>query len=121
MVFLKLGKTDNKKAKVVLIHYIPEQLSEDDKKDGILLKEYNEPHKDGKITIPYWNYESSSLEFEYKDVPKYDEELEQQKQQALNAKLLKDNAEIQIELNKQKELNSSLLLRIAELGGNANA
>ncbi|MHB8036171.1 hypothetical protein CF069_20155 [Clostridium botulinum] len=49
------------------------------------------------------------------------EELEQQKQQALNAKLLKDNALIKIELDKQKELNADLLLKIAQLGGNANA
>ncbi|ABS41432.1 hypothetical protein [Clostridium botulinum] len=53
--------------------------------------------------------------------PKSEEEISQEKQQALNAKLLKDNAEIQIELNKQKELNADLLLKIAQLGGNANA
>ncbi|MCW6080871.1 hypothetical protein [Clostridium sporogenes] len=53
--------------------------------------------------------------------PKSEEEILQEKQQALNAKLLKDNAEIQIELNKQKELNADLLLKIAQLGGNANA
>ncbi|EPY2281816.1 MULTISPECIES: hypothetical protein [Clostridium] len=42
-------------------------------------------------------------------------------QDAINAKLLKDNANMQIELNKQKELNSTLLLKIAQLGGNTNA
>ncbi len=52
---------------------------------------------------------------------KTQEEISQKQQTELNAKLLKDNAEIQIELNKQKELNSSLLLKIAQLGGNANA
>ncbi|OSA89565.1 UNVERIFIED_ORG: hypothetical protein B2H93_16005 [Clostridium botulinum] len=39
-------------------------------------------------------------------------------QQVLNAKLLQDNAEMSIELEKQKQLNSQILLQLA--GGNAN-
>ncbi|OSA95605.1 UNVERIFIED_ORG: hypothetical protein B2H98_10785 [Clostridium botulinum] len=39
-------------------------------------------------------------------------------QQILNAKLLQDNAEMSIELEKQKQLNSQILLQLA--GGNAN-
>ncbi|ACO86014.1 hypothetical protein [Clostridium botulinum] len=49
------------------------------------------------------------------------ENIQPNQQQALNAKLLKDNANFQIELDKQEELNSSLLLKIAKSGGNANA
>lgn len=43
-------------------------------------------------------------------------------QDTLNAQLLKSNAETKIELNKQKQLNSQLLLEIAKLkqGGNTN-
>lgn len=39
-------------------------------------------------------------------------------QQVLNAKLLQDNAEISIELEKQKQLNAQILLQLA--GGNTN-
>lgn len=39
-------------------------------------------------------------------------------QQILNAKLLQDNANIQIELEQQKQLNAQILLQLA--GGNAN-
>ncbi|MBY6934518.1 hypothetical protein [Clostridium botulinum] len=39
-------------------------------------------------------------------------------QQVLNAKLLQDNAEMSIELEKQKQLNAQILLQLA--GGNAN-
>lgn len=47
--------------------------------------------------------------------------LEDELQQEINAKLLKDSANLQIELNKQRELNADLLLKIAESGGNVNA
>lgn len=39
-------------------------------------------------------------------------------QQEVNARLLKDSANLQIELNKQKEINATLLVKIAQLGGN---
>lgn len=39
-------------------------------------------------------------------------------QQVLNAKLLQDNAEMSIELEKQKQLNAQILLQLA--GGNTN-
>ena len=39
-------------------------------------------------------------------------------QQVLNAKLLEDNAEMSIELEKQKQLNAQILLQLA--GGNTN-
>ena len=39
-------------------------------------------------------------------------------QQILNAKLLQDNANVQLELEQQKQLNSQILLQLA--GGNAN-
>ncbi|RXI55553.1 hypothetical protein DP124_01400 [Clostridium tetani] len=47
--------------------------------------------------------------------------LEEDLQQEINAKLLKDSANLQVELNKQRELNADLLLKIAELGGDVNA
>ncbi|MFV3102126.1 hypothetical protein ACLD45_13345, partial [Clostridium botulinum] len=76
-------------------------------------------HIENKQAIMYWNPVDKQIFYEYEDVPKSDEGLEQQAE--LNAKLLKDNANMQIELDKQRELNSTLLLKIAELGGNANA
>lgn len=41
-------------------------------------------------------------------------------QQVLNAKLLQDNANMQIELEEQKKLNAQMLLQLASLGGNTN-
>lgn len=41
----------------------------------------------------------------------------EQLQTEINAKLLKDSANLQIELDKQKELNTTLLMKIAKLGG----
>lgn len=41
-------------------------------------------------------------------------------QQILNAKLLQDNANMQLELEQQKQLNAQMLLQIAQLGGNTN-
>ncbi|WP_039232309.1 hypothetical protein [Clostridium novyi] len=38
-------------------------------------------------------------------------------QTEINAKTLKDSANLQIELDKQKELNATLLMEIAKLGG----
>ncbi|KIS22005.1 hypothetical protein [Clostridium botulinum] len=77
--------------------------------------------KQNEHAIHYINPKTKEQTYEIYTRKKTNEEISQEKQQALNAKLLKDNAEIQIELNKQKELNSSLLLKMAELGGNANA
>ncbi|KGN00822.1 hypothetical protein Z955_02350, partial [Clostridium botulinum C/D str. DC5] len=50
---------------------------------------------------------------EFIDNPKTTEEL----QAEINAQLLKDSANLQIQLNKQTELNADLLIKIAQLGG----
>ena len=41
-------------------------------------------------------------------------------QQILNAQLLQQNANMQLEIEQQKQLNAQILLQIAQLGGNAN-
>lgn len=42
-------------------------------------------------------------------------------QAEINARLLKDSANLQIELDRQRELNANLLVKIAQLGGHKNA
>ncbi|HID0825357.1 TPA: hypothetical protein ACXDAP_003558 [Clostridium botulinum] len=131
MIFLgELKRIEENKIKAKFIHYMPfdniyglHKTKEELELEGVLIENIPEPkHIENKQAIMYWNPVDKQIFYEYEDVPKSDEGLEQQKQQTeLNAKLLKDNAKIQIELNKQKELNADLLLKIAQLGGNTNA
>ncbi|HID0823936.1 hypothetical protein HYH70_11280 [Clostridium botulinum] len=130
MIFLgELKKIEENKIKAKFMHYMPfdnvyglHKTKEELEQERILIENIPEPkYIENKQAIMYWNPADKQIFYEYEDVLKSDEKLEQQKQQSLNAKLFKDNAEIQIELNKQKELNADLLLKIAQLGGNANA
>lgn len=41
-------------------------------------------------------------------------------QQVLNAQLLQQNANLQLEMQQQKQLNAQMLLQLASLGGNGN-
>jgi len=54
-------------------------------------------------------------EVTYVDIP--DIKTQEELQQEINSKLLKDIANQQLELSKQKELNATLLTQIAQLGG----
>lgn len=128
MIFLgELKRIEENKIKAKFIHYMPfdniyglHKTKEELELEGVLIENIPEPkYIENKQAIMYWNPVDKQIFYEYEDVPKSDEGLEQQAE--LNAKLLKDNAKIQIELNKQKELNADLLLKIAQLGGNANA
>lgn len=47
-------------------------------------------------------------------------EVKATEQQVLNAQLLQQNAEMQTQLEQQKQLNAQMLLQIASLGGSAN-
>lgn len=49
---------------------------------------------------------------------KTEEEKQIEQIQKINAKLLKDSANLQIELEKQKKINATLLVQVAQLGGN---
>ncbi|MGN2369373.1 hypothetical protein ACTFJW_04845 [Clostridium cagae] len=42
------------------------------------------------------------------------------KEEIMRAKLLKDNADIQLKLTEQQKFNADLLLKIAKLGGSTN-
>ncbi|KEI79087.1 hypothetical protein N452_10980 [Clostridium botulinum A2 117] len=121
MKLLWIEKITQIKARVYSIHNFPEIV--EDKTGGIVVDDIlPKPQlKESEYAVHYINPQTKEQSYEICIREKTQEEISQEKQQALNAKLLKDNAEIQIELNKQKELNSSLLLKIAELGGNANA
>lgn len=86
------------------------------KKEGYLVNDIPDALQiKGKYEIMYYSKEKG-IYYEYEDIPKTQEEL----QQEVNAKLLKDSANMQIELNKQRELNADLLIKIAKLGGNVS-
>ncbi|WP_338468652.1 hypothetical protein [Clostridium botulinum] len=118
MKLLWIEKITQNKARVYSIHNFPEIV--EDKTGGIVVDDIlPKPQlKESEYAVHYINPQTKKQSYEIC----IREKTQEQKQQAeLNAKLLKDNAKIQIELNKQKESNSSLLLKIAQLGGNANA
>ena len=51
----------------------------------------------------------------YEDIE--DIKTQEEVQQEINAKLLQDSAVLQIELDKQKALNATLMIQVAKLGG----
>lgn len=126
MIYLgNLIKITDTKYSIGFIHYMPfdainglgktqEQLEQ----EGILIESVPQSQViEGKTSIMYVNPVDKLIFYEYEDIPKSKEDL----QQELNAKLLKDSASMQIELNSQKQLNADLLLKIAKLGGGINA
>ncbi|AJE12470.1 hypothetical protein [Clostridium botulinum] len=122
MKLLWIEKITENKARVYTIHNFPDMVK--DKTGGIVVDDIlpKPKLKENECAVHYVNPLTKEQSYEICIKEETKEELEQQKQQAeLNAKLLKDNAKIQIELNKQKELNADLLLKIAQVGGNANA
>ncbi|MBO0571843.1 hypothetical protein FDF50_08350 [Clostridium botulinum] len=123
MEYLFYKKETDIKAKVILTYSVipPDYMLSDGNYvvvDDILPK----PElKENEHTIHYINPKTKEQTYEIYTRKKTNEEISQELQVELNAKLLKDNANMQIELDKQKELNSTLLLKIAELGGDINA
>ncbi|CUU47074.1 hypothetical protein [Clostridium beijerinckii] len=77
MIFLGLEKIDDTKAKVVLIHYFPDQLTEEEKSKGVLVESLpiDEGNKDGKLKELRYSYESNTAYYEYVDIPKSELEL----------------------------------------------
>lgn len=74
----------------------------------------------GRCNYKYVNNEVVELTDEEKE-SLFSTQLQQPtEQQILNAKLLQDNANMQLELEEQKKLNAQILLQIAQ-GGSTNA
>lgn len=74
-VFLFLEKETEQKARIMCVHNFPDMLSEKEKQNGVLVDLYNEPeHQEGKIALPYWNYETKEVFFEYVDAQLSDNE-----------------------------------------------
>ena len=76
----------------------------------------------GRYNYKYIDNQLIELTCDEKDVlfPLPFQTIQTTDQQVLNAQMLKDNANIQIELNEVKKDNASLLLQLAELGGILN-
>lgn len=76
----------------------------------------------GRYNYKYVNSQVIKLTNDEKDIlfPIQIQTIQTTDQQVLNAQMLKDNANIQIELNEVKKDNASLLLQLAELGGILN-
>lgn len=73
----------------------------------------------GKYNYKYVNNEVVELTDEEKESLFPTQVQQPTEQQILNAKLLQDNANMQLELEQQKQLNAQILLQIA--GGSTNA
>lgn len=126
MIFLgNLEKVTETKYRVGLTHHMPfhpkhgfGKTAEELEQEGILVDSIPEEQKvEGKSAIRYVNPSTKEIYYEYEDILPTSEDL----QQEINAKLLKDSASMQIEINKQRELNATLLIKMAELGGSTNA
>lgn len=72
MVFITVEKINAEKGRVVCRHNHPNMLSADDLKTGLLVEEVNPTDIDGKISVPYYNYITNTLYYEYTDAPKTD-------------------------------------------------
>ncbi|HGG0416526.1 TPA: hypothetical protein ACJFE8_001289 [Clostridium sporogenes] len=121
MKLLWIEQITEDKAKVYAVHNFPDMV--EDKTGGILVDDIipKPVLKENEYAVHYVNPLTKEQSYEICIKEETKEELEQQKQQALNAKLLKDTANMQIELDKQKQLNANLLKQIAQLGGNIDA
>ena len=97
------------------------------------IKYFNKELKGEELVLTPLEYKCKDEEFEYwLDVIKRnygqhgkvtyedieDVKTQEEVQQEINAKLLKNSANLQIELEKQKKINATLLVQVAQLGGN---
>lgn len=111
MVFLRLERINEERARIVLVHKCPELLSDEDKKDGVLVDNYSE----GKKRTEYWNYKTEQIEYEYED-------MFIDKENQIQENITQQLANLVIE-NKKKDLAiANLVKTVAELnvklGGN---
>ncbi|MHB9947313.1 hypothetical protein CF095_18405 [Clostridium botulinum] len=113
------GQCDYKGLNIKLNYPSSQKYPRDLEKNNMCILANKEDIKSNGDLLQITKEEYSKLNTEIEEENKKNTQPTQQ--ELLNAKLLKDNAKIQIELNKQKELNADLLLKIAQLGGNANA
>lgn len=66
MVFLGIQKVNDEKAKVMLIHNRPDDLTEEEKSKGVLVESIPEPEKrKGYVPKPYINPETKEFWWEY--------------------------------------------------------
>lgn len=97
-VFLRLEKISEEKAKIVGVHYAPASLSDIEKEGGVIVDTFVEEYIQGKICIPYWNYTTQSVEWEYTDKPLTLEQkliIQEEKNVTLEAQLAQTNADMQ--------------------------
>lgn len=84
-IFLKYTKVEDDKGLISSKHFMPELLSEEDKKNGILVEVIPEPTQNGKEYKLYCTLSTGELYYEYVD-PLPQPEIEQIKAQ--NAAML---------------------------------
>ena len=77
-VFLFLEKETEQKARIMCVHNFPNMLSEEEKQNGVLVDSYNEPvPQKGKSALPYWDYETQEVFFEFVDAKTEETDLRQ--------------------------------------------
>lgn len=68
MIFIRVKEETETKAKVELIHYEPDQLSDKEKAEGFLVNNVPDPIPQGKkVAILYFNPQSKDFWYEYVD------------------------------------------------------
>lgn len=104
---LNLDKTDLKNNILIIVNddgsiqCIPEEGATQD--ELALFEEFRQVYPEGKPVIPI---ELQKPQFTQEDM--------------LRAKILKDNANMQLQLSTQQKFNADLLLKIAKIGGTTN-
>lgn len=65
-VYLGIEKENEKRGRITLVHYDPQSLPEEMLKEGIVVERFEEVKvPEDKVAIPYWNYQTNSVEFEF--------------------------------------------------------
>ncbi|PAQ15081.1 hypothetical protein CD798_08545 [Bacillaceae bacterium SAOS 7] len=119
-VYLGLEKENEQRAKVVLVHYNPDQLPQEMIGNGVIVDAFEQPEVPmNKIPIVYWNYNDKKVEVEFLDRPLTPEEITQQLQADLGNVLL-ESANDKAKISSLEATVGDLLMEVAALktGGN---
>lgn len=108
-------KVNDKIGRITTVHNFPETISEEELKQGIVVDDYQEPKECGKFTIGYINLETKEIYFEYEDVPKTQEDLQQEKLEDVQKQLFETQTELLLFKQENERLGEQLFNLQTEL------
>ncbi|KXG78299.1 hypothetical protein [Thermotalea metallivorans] len=82
MIFIKGEKINENKIKIILVHHMPETLTEEEKIGGYFIESMPEPPAHapiGHVYVPFLNLETKEVFFELESRPLSQEDLMKQK------------------------------------------